>query len=246
MKRLTSFASVFALSSSWLSHSFAMSSEPDTLIRPTYSPSCCLYLYTKIHNNSLSSIQHNTTYRSGCFSTDSQISCTCWRHQYSPVYTKGLKISSAHFDRCLYYQNAYGKLIGVIRLVTDDTESTGSLHFSTEESKAISRFITNYHSISKGKEFQFFGQQVTMYIDGLGVPQYSQINEMGQMNTAVAKINQKEFRNPRGKLTCINQTPDLLYAYAAARLSQMKPDQADSDDVIALKKSVGALKAILT
>lgn len=71
--------------------------------------------------------------------------------------------------------------------------------------------------------------------DGLNVRQYAHIIELDVMNTEAAKVNQTELRSQSGKLLYITQTSKPLYAYAAARLSQVKPDQADSDDVTAFK-----------
>lgn len=38
----------------------------------------------------------------------------------------------------------------------------------------------------------------------------------------------------------------MIYVYDSVRLSQVKPDQADSDDAIALNKEIRALKAVPT
>ena len=62
------------------------------------------------------------------------------------------------------------------------------------------------------------------------------------MDTRISDIDQKEFRLQRGKLLYITQTSQPQAAYGAARLSQIKPDDAKPEDVLALNKCIRSLQ----
>lgn len=169
-------------------------------------------------------------------------SSTCWRHQYTPVYTRDLQMTAAHIDPCLYYLKEQGKLIGQTGLVTDDTANTGNADYIAAEANATSKFITHKHDIVQSRESRFFGQQITIGVDELIVRQHAHIGELSVIDKRTHPITQKEFQTQIGNLLYIAKTSQPQHAYAAARLSQVKPDQATIKDVTMLNKVIRALK----
>ncbi len=78
--------------------------------------------------------------------------------------------------------------------------------------------------------------------DGLVVRQYAHIEELKFMDSTASELEQKEFRCQCGKILYITQTSQLQVAYSAARPSQVKPDDAKSEDVVPLDKNIRSLQ----